>query len=183
MGSVRWLGLGLCVFVFAAWVLEVSCGFQRALLPTAITSVPCARGHVSSEPRCHLTRHEGFESMSLQCVELHQSNASPQRARDSASFIKGTHAKNSTGGQTCGNELRMTCQRSFSKLMGLLIGMMIDIIWWHQKNTAVANYFPGKVMYYCIYSAYVTTGDCGSTDTELCLAELNDPEIAYSISS
>lgn len=37
-------------------------------------------GQVPSEQKCHLTRREGFESMSAQCGELHHSNESLQRA-------------------------------------------------------------------------------------------------------
>ncbi len=33
-------------------------------------------GQVPSEQKCHLTRHEGFESMSAQCGALHHSNES-----------------------------------------------------------------------------------------------------------
>lgn len=35
-------------------------------------------GQVSVELQCHLTRHEGFESMSSRCAELHHSNESFQ---------------------------------------------------------------------------------------------------------
>ncbi len=44
-------------------------------------------GQVPSEQKCHLTRHEGFESMSAQCGELHHSNESLQRAYGDGLFL------------------------------------------------------------------------------------------------
>lgn len=44
-------------------------------------------GQVPSEQKCHLTRREGFESMSAQCGELHHSNESLQRAYDDGLFL------------------------------------------------------------------------------------------------
>lgn len=44
-------------------------------------------GHVPSEQKYHLTRREGFESMSAQCGELHHSNESLQRAYSVGLFL------------------------------------------------------------------------------------------------
>lgn len=44
-------------------------------------------GQVPLEQKCHLTRREGFESMSAQCGELHHSNESLQRAYGDGLFL------------------------------------------------------------------------------------------------
>lgn len=64
-------------FVFAFLVLEDQTAPDD---PVAFGNNIClvSSGQVSVEQQCHLTRHEGFESMSSRCGELHHSNESFQ---------------------------------------------------------------------------------------------------------
>lgn len=48
-------------------------------------------GQVPLEQKCHLTRLEGFESMSAQCGELHHSNESLQRDYGDGLFLTYSH--------------------------------------------------------------------------------------------